>query len=152
MALVKDEWVIRKTSTVSIPDANDYIRGQLDDKQEQSDNLDASDKYIDNYFADLFDARDGSLYRIYSVGATNNSKVIDGDSEAGDSYFNVVLTADVITEIENSGTFLTTVDASTTYATIAEIPDLTNYRVEDEIVQIVDGKIASIQIDEVIIG
>jgi len=152
MALVKDEWVIRKSSTVTISNANSYIRDQLDVKQDDEINRDSNDKYIDNFFADLFDARDGSLYRIYSVGATNNSKVVDGDSEAGDSYFNVVLTADVITEIENSGTFLTTVDASTTYATIAEIPDLTDYRIEDEIKQIVDGKIAAIQIDEVIIG
>jgi len=152
MALVKDEWIIRKTSTISISSANDYIRGQLDDKQDNTDNLDSSDKYIDNFFADLFDARDGSLYRIYSVGATNNAAVVDGDSEAGDSYFNVVLTADVITEIENSGTFLTTVDASTTYATKAELPDLTDYRIEDEIVQLVDGKITSKQIEEVIIG
>ena len=152
MALVKDEWVIRKTSGVSISAANSYIRGQLDAKQEDTDNLDLSSDYIDNFFADLFDTRDGSLYRIYSVGATNNASVVAGDSEAGDSYFNVVLTSDVITQIENSGTFVTTVDASTTYATKTELPDLTNYRIEDEIIQIVDNKIASIKIDEVIIG
>ncbi len=152
MALVKDEWIIRKTSTISISDANSYIRGQLDNKQDQEDNLDAGDDYIDNYFADLFDSRDGSLYRIYSVGATNNTSVVAGDADAGDSYFNVVLTADVINEIDQSGVFLKTVDASTTYATKAELPDLTDYRVEDEIVQLVDGKIAAIQIDEVIIG
>ena len=152
MALVKDEWVIRKTSTISISAANDYIRGQLDNLQEASVNFNSNNAYIDSFFADLFDARDGSLYRIFSVGATNDSGVIAGNSDNGDSYFNVVLTADVINEIENSGTFLTTVDASTTYATKGELPDLTNYRVEDEIVQIVNGKIASIQIDEVIIG
>jgi len=152
MALVKDEWIVRKTSTVTISAANDYIRGQLDTKQDLAENLDSSGVYIDNYFADLFDARDGSLYRIFSVGATNNAGVIAGNADNGDSYFNVVLTSDVITEIENSGTFLTSVDASTTYATKGEIPDLTDYRIENEIVQIVDNKIASIQIDEVIIG
>ena len=152
MALIKDEWIIRKTSTISIARANDYIRDQLDKKQEEETNIDSSDKYINNYFADLFDSRDGSLYRIYSVGATNNSKVVDGDAEAGDSYFNVVLTSDIINTIEQSDVFLKTVDASTTYATKAELPDLTEYRVEEEIVQLVDNKIASIQIDEVIIG
>jgi len=152
MALVKDEWIIRKTSTISIVSANSYIRGKLDTKQDDENNKDSNDAYIDNYFADLFDSRDGSLYRIYSVGATNNTSVVAGDSDAGDSYFNVVLTSDVITQIENSGTFVTAVDASTTYATKTELPDLTNYRIEDEIIQIVDNKIASIKIDEVIIG
>jgi len=152
MALVKDEWIIRKTSTIAISAANDYIRGQLDTKQDHEDNFDAGDAYIDNFFADLFDSRDGSLYRIYSVGATNNTDVVAGNADAGDSYFNVVLTADVINEIDQSGVFLKTVDASTTYATKAELPDLTDYRVENEIVQLVDGKIANIQIDEVIIG
>lgn len=152
MALIKEEWIIRKTSTISIDAANSYIRDQLDNKQDAEENISSSGDYIDNFFADLFDSRDGSLYRIYSVGATNNSAVIDGDADNGDSYFNVVLTADVITEIENSGTFLKTSDASVTYATKDEIPDLTNYRVESEIVQIVDDKIGAIQIDEVIIG
>jgi len=152
MALIKEDWIIRKTSTISIDKANSYIRDQLDDKQDASDNLTSSGDYIDNFFADLFDSRDGSLYRIYSVGATNNSSVIDGNADEGDSYFNIVLTSDVITEIENSGTFLKVVDASSTYASKDEIPDLTNYRVESEIVQLVDNKINAIQIDEVIIG
>ena len=129
MALVKDEWIIRKSSTITIAKANSYIRDQLDKKQDQDSNKDSNDKYIDNYFADLFDSRDGSLYRIYSVGATNNSKVVDGDAEAGDSYFNVVSMTEFVTNA-----------------------DLENYKVEDEIIQIVDNKIKSIQIDEVIIG
>lgn len=152
MALVKDEWLIRKTSSIDIPTANKYIRDQLDTKQDDASNLDINNEYIDNFFADLFDSRDGSLYRIFSVGATNNPKQVDGDADAGDSYYNVVLTADVINKIDQSGVFLKTVDASVTYATKAELPDLTDYRVENEIVQIVDNKVAAIQIDEVIIG
>jgi len=152
MALVKDEWVIRKTSSIDIVTANSYIRGQLDIKQEDESNYDAGGAFIDNFFADLFDTRDGSLYRIYSVGATNNPNQVAGDSKAGDSYYSVVNIADVITKVDNTGTFLKVTDASVTYATKAELPDLTNYRVEDEIVQLVDGKISAIQIDEVIIG
>jgi hypothetical protein len=152
MALIKEEWIIRKTSTISIDSANSYIRGQLDEKQDATENLNSSGGYIDNFFADLFDSRDGSLYRIYSVGATNASDVIDGDADAGDSYFNVVLTSDVIEQIEQSGTFVTVTDATNTYATKGELPDLTDYRIESEIVQIVDNKVQAIQIDEVIIG
>jgi len=152
MALIKDEWVIRKTSTITIDKANKYIRDQLDIKQEDESNYDTSGKFIDNFFADLFDTRDGSLYRIYSVGATNNPHQVDGDADAGDSYYSIVNLADVITKIDNSGTFLKVNDASTTYATKAELPDLSDYRVEDEIVQMINGKIEKIQIDEVIIG
>lgn len=152
MALLKDEWIIRKTSTISISVANSYIRGQLDIKQNIAENINSTGGYVSDFFADLFDSRDGSLYRIYSVGATNNPSVVAGNANNGDSYFNLVVTSDVIAAIENSGTFLTRVDASSTYATKSEIPDLTDYRVEDQITQIVDNKIASIQIDEVIIG
>ena len=129
MALIKDEWIIRKTSSISIDNANSYIRDQLDKKQDAESNLDTNDDYINNFFADLFDARDGSLYRIYSVGATNNSSVVAGDSESGDSFFGVVVMSDFLKQ-----------------------PDLADYRVETEIVQLVDGKLATIQIDEVIIG
>ena len=150
MALIKDEWVISKQSTIEIGKAFNYIQGKLNTKQEDDSNKGNSDDYINNYFADLFDARNGAYYKIYSEGATTG--VLKGDVSAGDSFYNVVLTSDIIEKIKNEGSFLTNVDASTTYATKAELPDLTNYRVEDEIVQIVNGKIASIQIDEVIIG
>ena len=142
MALVKDEWVIRKTSSIAIAAANSYIRGQLDGKQDDAGNLDIVGGYIDNYFADLFDARDGSLYRIFSTGATDNPSVIAGDSTNGiDGYYTVVRTSEYITP-----------DDLIPFATKTELPDLSDYRVENEIIQIVDGKIDSLQIDEVIIG
>ena len=108
MALVKDEWVISKTSGAAIEWAKGYIRDKLDGKQEVTDNLDSNNAYIDNYFADLFDARDGSLYRIYAKGAT--TQMLKGDPDNGDSYYNVVLTSDIITQIENAKTFLVTAD------------------------------------------
>ena len=162
MPLKKDEWVIRKTSGITIETANSYIRGQLDAKQDDDTNVDVnSGAYTDFFFADLFDSRDGSLYRIWSVGATNDGSVIAGDSESGDSYYTIVRTseyvtaadlADFITNEAGDARYLQTTEANTTYATKVELPDLTDYRIEDEIVQIVDNKIASIQIDEVIIG
>jgi len=153
MALVKDEWVIRSNSTISIDAANSYIRSQLDVKQDDSNNLDINNEYIDNFFADLFDSRDGSLYRIYSTGATNNPSVIAGDASNGvDGYYSVVELSKVINDIEQSNTFLKVTDAEITYAQKTELPDLTDYRVESEIIQIVDNKVNSIQIDEVIIG
>jgi len=139
MALVKDEWVIRKTSDIDIPSVNSYVRGQLDDKQDDDVNLNLSGGYVDNFFADVFDARDGSLYRIYATGATNNSSVIAGDASNGtDGYYAVVKATAYITQAD--------------LEPFVEQSDLSEYRVEDEIVQIVDNKIDAIQIDEVIIG
>ena len=147
MALVKDEWVIRSNSGIGISTANSYVRSQLDVKQDDSSNLDLSGSYIDNFFADIFDSRDGSLYRVYSTGATNNPSVIAGDSSnSTDGYFTLVGAGGTA---EGGGL---TGDDLIPYAKKTELPDLTDYRVENEIIQIVDGKIDNIQIDEVIIG
>ena len=139
MALVKDEWVIRKTSTGTIASANTTIRANLDIKQNDSKNKDINGKYIDNFFADLFDARDGSLYRIFSTGATNNATVIAGNAANGtDGYYTIVRTTEYITQAD--------------LEPFVETTDLSNYRVESEIVQIGDGRINAIKIDDVIIG
>lgn len=145
MALVKDDWVIRKTSTTTIATANNTIRNQLDIKQNDSKNRDINNNYIDNYFADLFDARDGSLYRIWSTAATNSSSVIAGNAANGDSYYTVVNVGNIKTSIE------TTLNMSS-YALKTELPDLEPYALDVDVIQVVDNKINQIQIDEVIIG
>lgn len=142
MALIKDEWVIRKTSTATIAKANASIRTQLDAKQTDPTNLDMNGKYIDNFLADLFDSRDGSLYRIFSTGATNNTTVIAGDASNGiDGYYKLIKTADYITQSD-----------LVPFAKTSELPDFSLYKVASEIVQIVDSKIDAINIDTVIIG
>jgi len=148
MALVKDEWIIRKSSTVTISKANNYIRGKLDDKQEDNSNKDTNDGYIDHFFADLFDSRDGSLYRIYSVGATNDSSVIDGDAQQGDSYFNVVNVQDIISVLTSKNKFIP-IEQKDSFLTDDNI---SGFKIEDEIIQIVNAEQNKKNIDTVIIG
>jgi len=72
MALYKKEVLIRPTSTVSAQGAKDWTRNWLNDTfQNASDNKDANGAYIDHFFADIFDARDGNIYRIFSDACSN---------------------------------------------------------------------------------
>lgn len=185
MALVRDEYIIRKTSTSVVQTVMNTIRSTyLDKKQVDPTNKNASGGYINFYFGDLFDSRDGSLYRIWSTAATNDPAVIAGNATNGDSFYTIINVASIKSALTTtlSGSFLTTAnadtnflkkadatatyltlsgaaqeylaqdDANATYALKSELPDLTDYRIEDEIIQIVDGKINQIKIDEVIIG
>jgi len=68
-ALWKKEVVIRQTSTISITGAKDWTKNWLSSFQNKPENIDASGGYIDYFFADLFDARTGNLYRIFSDAA-----------------------------------------------------------------------------------
>jgi hypothetical protein len=65
-ALWKKEVVIRQNSTISIGAAQDWTRNWLASFQDDADNIDGSGEYIDYFFGDLFDARTGNLYRIFS--------------------------------------------------------------------------------------
>lgn len=160
MALVKEEYIIKKTSTSLVTSVMPVIRNTyLDPKQEVATNKNTSGAYINFYFADLFDSRDGSLYRIWSTGATNSTSAIAGNAANGDSYFNLIKMTDFVKSSSLAPYALKTDLVPYTlrteldpYALKTEIPDLTNYRVESEIIQIVDTKINQIQIDEVIIG
>jgi len=147
MALVKDEWIIRKSSSISIEKAENYIRQQLDNKQDDDKNKNLNGEYVDYFFADLFDSRDGSLYRIYSSAATTASKVIDGSVENGDSYYNVVKMSEIYNTIANEY-------VSKSYAddNLVKVSDLNNYLTKTEIENLIQQKLNSSQIDEVIIG
>lgn len=160
MALMKDEYVIRKTSTSLVSATMTTIRNTyLDPKQDIASNKTLTGAYINYYFADLFDARDGSVYRIWSTGATNSTSIIAGNAANGDSYFNLIKMTDFVKETALAPYALKTDLVPYTlrteldpYALKTQLSDLTNYRVESEIIQIVDTKINQIQIDEVIIG
>jgi len=128
MALVKEDWVIRKTSTVSIPDALAYVRSKMDDKQEDSA-TDSNGNYIDYFFADLFDSRTNYLYRIYSTAAANSDVVIDGDADNGDAYFDVVNVDNVIAEIDSRDIYLRKSEAD--FPTRTEVEELIDDKIQE---------------------
>lgn len=68
-ALWKKEVVIRQTSTMDIGAAQDWTKNWLSTFQDNPENIDSNGDYIDYFFADLFDARTGNLYRIFSDAA-----------------------------------------------------------------------------------
>jgi len=68
-ALWKKEVVIRQTSTISIGAAQDWTKNWLATFQDDPINIDGNGEYIDHFFGDLFDARTGNLYRIFSDAA-----------------------------------------------------------------------------------
>ncbi len=67
MGLYKKEVLIRPTSTISVDGAKSWTENWLNDKfQNDDENKDSNDKYIDYFFADLFDSRTNNIYRIFS--------------------------------------------------------------------------------------
>ncbi len=68
-ALRKKEVVIRQTSTIGIIAAQDWTKNWLATFQDKPENIDDNGDYIDHFFGDLFDARTGNLYRIFSEAA-----------------------------------------------------------------------------------
>ena len=68
-SLWKKEVVIRPTSSISVQEAQDWTKNWLATFQDDADNKDGNGDYIDYFFGDLFDARTGNLYRIFSEAA-----------------------------------------------------------------------------------
>ena len=67
MGLYKKEILIRPVSTITVDGAKSWTKNWLNDTfQNKSDNKDSNDKYIDFYFADIFDARSSNIYRVFS--------------------------------------------------------------------------------------
>lgn len=65
--LYKKEVVVRPTSTVTLQGAIDFTKGWLNDTfQNKAENKDAEGNYIDYFFGDIFDARNGNIYRVFS--------------------------------------------------------------------------------------
>jgi len=65
--LYKKEVLIREVSGVSVQGAKDWTKNWLNTTfQEVASNKDQSGNNIDYFFADIFDARDGNIYRVYT--------------------------------------------------------------------------------------
>jgi hypothetical protein len=65
--LYKKEVLIRPVSTITVQGAKDFAKNWLKDTfQDVDSNKDADGNYIDFFFADIFDARNGNIYRVYS--------------------------------------------------------------------------------------
>jgi len=65
--LYKKEVLIRPVSTITVQGAKDFATNWMRDTfQEVDSNKDADGNYIDYFFADVFDARTGNIYRVFS--------------------------------------------------------------------------------------
>ena len=74
-ALKKLDVMIRQNSTISQDDAIKWTKNWLNFRQEDSSNKDDNGNYINDYFADLFDSRDNSSWKIFSDVAAKNRDV-----------------------------------------------------------------------------
>lgn len=66
MALYKKEVVVRPNSTATTEQAISVTRNFVNGFQNATSNDDGSGGYIDLFFADLFDARNGNVLRVFS--------------------------------------------------------------------------------------
>jgi len=65
--LYKKEVLIRPVSTITVQGAKDFATNWMRDTfQEVDSNKDADGNYIDYFFADVFDARTGNIYRVFT--------------------------------------------------------------------------------------
>jgi len=74
-ALKKLDVMIRQNSTVTQDYAIEWTKNWLNFRQEDSSNKDENGNYIYDYFADLFDSRDNSSWKIFSDVAAKNRDV-----------------------------------------------------------------------------
>ena len=70
MALYKKEVLIKPTSVSTHDEAVATTRAFVNSFQNMPTNKDGSGAYIDFFFADLFDSRNGNLYRVFSDACT----------------------------------------------------------------------------------
>jgi hypothetical protein len=76
-ALYKKEILIRQVSTVSKQGAIDFTKDWLNDNfQEVSSNKSNGD-YIDFFFADIFDSRNGDIYRVFADACSDEYSLTD---------------------------------------------------------------------------
>lgn len=74
-ALKKLDVMIRQNSTISQDDAIKWTKNWLNFRQEDSSNKDDNGNYINDYFADLFDSRDNSLWKVFSDKAAEERNI-----------------------------------------------------------------------------
>ena len=74
-ALKKLDVMIRANSTISQDDAVQWTKNWLNNRQEADTNKDEDGNYLEDFFADLFDSRDNSLWKVFSDVATFNRNI-----------------------------------------------------------------------------
>jgi hypothetical protein len=105
-ALKKLDVLIRGTSTITTCDAIKWCNSWANDRQDSEDNKDENGDYIEEFFIELFDSRDGSTFKLFNDYSTeirdiDNSYVCsNGDEIKG--VITVLIKADLIEEILNS--------------------------------------------------
>ena len=73
--LKKLDVMIRQNSTVTQDYAIKWTKDWLNYRQEDDENKDENGKYIYDYFADLYDSRDNSTWKVFSDEAGDNRNV-----------------------------------------------------------------------------
>ena len=99
MGLYKKEVLIRPVSTISVQGAKDFAKNWMNDNfQNVDENKDEDGNYIDYFFADIFDARDGNIYRVYTEACMDkySMDVVEFD------LLNTVLINEKIETIDNT--------------------------------------------------
>ena len=81
-SLYKKEVLVRPSSTISVQGAIDWTHNWLDTTfQEVSSNKDTNGDYIDYFFADIFDARTGNIYRVFTNACKSYYSMTEVDFE-----------------------------------------------------------------------
>ena len=84
-SLYRLDVMVRKTSDIVEPDAVKWTKDWINDRQEDEKNKLPDGSYKREYYSDLFDARTGKLWKVFSnIAADNrdvNDKYVNGDTE-----------------------------------------------------------------------
>jgi hypothetical protein len=75
LPLKKLDVLIKGNSTITIDDAMDWVKNWVDERQDASDNLDEDGNQIEAFYADLFDSRDSSQFKVFSYKATDEREI-----------------------------------------------------------------------------
>jgi len=73
--LKKLDVMIRGNSTISQDAAIKWTKNWLNNRQNDDSNKDSNGNYLYDYFADLFDSRDNSLWKIFSDETTKSNDI-----------------------------------------------------------------------------
>lgn len=79
MALLKKEIIIKTTSIMTLSQIKVACRGIVNSFQTAITNKKPEGTFIDYFFADIYDARDGNLYRIFSDSCESTYSLIKTD-------------------------------------------------------------------------
>ena len=101
MALYKKEVVVRPNSSATYEQAIAAARGFVNGFQNAASNSNGSGGFVDFFFADLFDSRDGNVYRVFSDAcATEYSMPTEADGLIKYDIVNNAVIEDHETRIE----------------------------------------------------